>query len=99
MIEGLADEISRQADYEVHQKRSRKRIVVAYKNCFDTPAGKIVLADLYRELGVDLPMHSPTQNENDTMHNVGRYSVWQYIRKRLNADDIKISKELKIVSE
>jgi hypothetical protein len=70
-----------------------RRKVKAYHKVFDTPEGKIVLHDIYKIAGIDLPSY--VENCPDkTSYNEGAKYVARHIKNTLNQSTADIDKFL-----
>lgn len=72
------------------------RLRAAYKACFNTPAGDIVLNDLYRFCHAMQPTHV-NGNEYETAFNEGKRRVFLRIFHQMKVEDER--KRLRILEE
>jgi hypothetical protein len=64
-----------------------------YRLVFGTPAGRRVLADLYRECGMNAQLHVPG-DPFSTAFNTGKHRIGQRIAGLLGEPDDKVRKRL-----
>ena len=88
----MDDRDHEQARYERDQRI--RDTVWAYKRLFETPDGKIVLEDIRKSFGIDMPAYIPTGTrpggaiQYDDIYGKlrdGQRSVWCHIQNALNS--------------
>ena len=62
--------------------REQKKVDMSYIDCFTTPQGEDVLADLKRFVGYDEVLHS--DNPHDCARNEGARNVVAFINRRMS---------------
>lgn len=75
-------------------KNKQKDLIIAYKELFDTPQGKVVLKDLLGIGRINQPSYV-MQDPHATAFNEGSRRVVLYILEKLNADPEAIARLMK----
>ncbi len=69
--------------------RARRRLAHAYRDCFEAPAGRLVLADLLRQSGILEVSHAPG-DAYETAYREGRRSMALELLNRLRWTEMEL---------